>query len=322
MKSIITIGEILVEIMATEKGDGFLSRSIWSARSRPARRRSSSTRPPSSASRRNGGMCRRTMIRPRQSRSPARDGVDVEGVRIDSRRPPAAPSCATGLTDRASSSSTSSTARGARLRSTPGRTRGRLLRPSPRHGHVAVFRRGSSRQFSRAAAASRPGAAPSRSTRTCVRKCSTCRAFGRLARAFSRCDLFLPSGIELYLFTKATEEKRAVEEILARGVKAVVHKRARRARATSTPRGRLAQPGFAVEEIDPTGAGDCFGATFVSCWLRGMPPAKCLAYAAAAGAGGDAARADGRRLHPSRTRRFHHGSSGKPRHDSDPSLRS
>ena len=45
---------------------------------------------------------------------------------------------------------------------------------------------------------------------------------------------------------------------------------------------RLTQPGFEVEELDPTG-GTGFGATFVSCWLRNMPPARCLAYAAASG---------------------------------------
>jgi sugar/nucleoside kinase (ribokinase family) len=39
-----------------------------------------------------------------------------------------------------------------------------------------------------------------------------------------------------------------------------------------------------VEEIDPTGAGDCFGATFVVCWLRGMDPAQALSLAAASGA--------------------------------------
>ena len=41
---------------------------------------------------------------------------------------------------------------------------------------------------------------------------------------------------------------------------------------------------FAVEEVDPTGAGDCFGATFVVCRLRGMTVAECLRYANASGA--------------------------------------
>jgi sugar/nucleoside kinase (ribokinase family) len=101
---------------------------------------------------------------------------------------------------------------------------------------------------------------------------------------FRRCDLFLPSGVELYLFTKAKEEKATVDEILAQGIKAIVHKRGAEGASYFDSATRLTQPGFEVEELDPTGAGDCFGATFVSCWLRGMAPARCLAYAAASGA--------------------------------------
>ncbi|WP_348527348.1 carbohydrate kinase family protein [Mesorhizobium sp.] len=43
-------------------------------------------------------------------------------------------------------------------------------------------------------------------------------------------------------------------------------------------------PGFAVEEVDPTGAGDCFGAAFVCFWLRGAAPAEALRIANACGA--------------------------------------
>jgi sugar/nucleoside kinase (ribokinase family) len=101
---------------------------------------------------------------------------------------------------------------------------------------------------------------------------------------FRRCDLFLPSGAELYLFTKAKEEKATVREILDRGVRAIVHKRGADGASYYDSEARLTQDGFEVKEVDPTGAGDCFGATFVSCWLRNMPPAQCLAYAAASGA--------------------------------------
>ena len=43
-------------------------------------------------------------------------------------------------------------------------------------------------------------------------------------------------------------------------------------------------PGFAVSEVDPTGAGDCFGATFVTFWLNGADPSEALLYANASGA--------------------------------------
>jgi tagatose kinase len=101
---------------------------------------------------------------------------------------------------------------------------------------------------------------------------------------FRRCDVFLPSGVELYLFTDAKEEKAAVAEILGQGVRAIVHKRGAEGASYFDSATCLTQPGFKVEEVDPTGAGDCFGATFVSCWLRNMPAAQCLAYAAASGA--------------------------------------
>lgn len=44
------------------------------------------------------------------------------------------------------------------------------------------------------------------------------------------------------------------------------------------------QPGFAVEVLDSTGAGDCFSAGLVVALLRGLSPAAALRYACAAGA--------------------------------------
>ncbi len=101
---------------------------------------------------------------------------------------------------------------------------------------------------------------------------------------FRGCDLFLPSGEELVLFTDATGEEAAVAEILGRGVRAVVRKQGAAGATYHDAGGAIHQPGFPVEEVDPTGAGDCFGASFVSAWLRGLPPPACLAYAAASGA--------------------------------------
>ena len=105
-----------------------------------------------------------------------------------------------------------------------------------------------------------------------------------LARLLARCDLFLPSGPELHLFAESKDESGAVAEILGRGVKAVVVKRGAAGAEYHDAEGSLSQSAFPVEEIDPTGAGDCFGAAFVTFWLRGMSPAEALRYAAAAGA--------------------------------------
>jgi fructokinase len=43
-------------------------------------------------------------------------------------------------------------------------------------------------------------------------------------------------------------------------------------------------PAYAVEEIDPTGAGDCFDAGFLARWLEGAPLLECARFANACGA--------------------------------------
>jgi hypothetical protein len=105
-----------------------------------------------------------------------------------------------------------------------------------------------------------------------------------LEHMLARADLFLPSGPELLLFTRAQTEREAVQEILDRGVRAVVLKRGAAGASYHDASGDLAVAGLPVDEVDPTGAGDCFGATFVTCWLEGMSPAEALRLANAAGA--------------------------------------
>ena len=48
--------------------------------------------------------------------------------------------------------------------------------------------------------------------------------------------------------------------------------------------GRVDVPAFIVDEIDPTGAGDCFGGAYVACRRLGMTPQQSLLYGNAAGA--------------------------------------
>lgn len=97
-------------------------------------------------------------------------------------------------------------------------------------------------------------------------------------------DIFLPSGDELYLFTTAKDEAGAIAELIGRGLKAVVLKRGEHGASYVDAEGRIDHPGFAVEEVDPTGAGDCFGAAFVTLWLEGVPAADALRFANVAGA--------------------------------------
>jgi sugar/nucleoside kinase (ribokinase family) len=97
-------------------------------------------------------------------------------------------------------------------------------------------------------------------------------------------DLFMPSGKELFLFTQADTEQEAVAEVLGWGARAVIVKRGLDGASYFDAEQSFSISALQVEEIDPTGAGDCFGATFVTFWLRGMPPRQALALANAAGA--------------------------------------
>ncbi len=98
------------------------------------------------------------------------------------------------------------------------------------------------------------------------------------------CDLFMPSGPELTLLTKAVTEEGAIAEILDLGVSAIVVKRGREGASFHDRAHALHMPAFAATEIDPTGAGDCFGATFVTCRQQGRSVPDSLRYANASGA--------------------------------------
>lgn len=97
-------------------------------------------------------------------------------------------------------------------------------------------------------------------------------------------DIFLPSGQEISLLTEANNEDDAIEEILGLGVSEIVLKRGSEGCSYFDKNQRLSMPAFVAEEIDPTGAGDCFGGTFVTCRLMDMPIADALRYANASGA--------------------------------------
>lgn len=105
-----------------------------------------------------------------------------------------------------------------------------------------------------------------------------------MARIVALTDLFLPSGKELALLTKAKDDAGAIAELMAQGVQAIVHKNGSEGARYYDAKGSVAVRAFPVEEIDPTGAGDCFGAAFTSLWLRGTPAPEALRIAVAAGA--------------------------------------
>jgi D-tagatose-bisphosphate aldolase class II non-catalytic subunit len=98
------------------------------------------------------------------------------------------------------------------------------------------------------------------------------------------CDIYLPSGPELTMLTEAKSEGGAIAEILGLGVSAIVVKHGAQGASYHDGQQNRRQPAFTVTEVDPTGAGDCFGATFITCRLQGRSVSECLRYAAASGA--------------------------------------
>ena len=97
-------------------------------------------------------------------------------------------------------------------------------------------------------------------------------------------DTVMPSGPELLILTGQDDEKRAIESLLNRGAGCVVVKRGPAGASYFDRNGVIDASPFVVKEVDPTGAGDCFGATFVVCRLRQMSVPESLRYANASGA--------------------------------------
>jgi len=112
--------------------------------------------------------------------------------------------------------------------------------------------------------------------------------FAPLREAFERTleytDLFLPSGDELLLFAPGCDEEAALPKILQRGVRAIALKCGSAGSRYVSRSEEITMPAFSVDELDPTGAGDCFSATFLAGWLRGLPAEDNLRRANAAGA--------------------------------------
>ncbi len=97
-------------------------------------------------------------------------------------------------------------------------------------------------------------------------------------------DLVLPSEGELTHFCDARNDEEAISQLLQGGIPEIVLKKGKNGASCHTLDGTIHHPGFTVIEVDPTGAGDCFGATYVACRRLGQSLESSLEYACAAGA--------------------------------------
>ncbi|WHO72933.1 sugar kinase [Rhizobium sp. BT03] len=107
----------------------------------------------------------------------------------------------------------------------------------------------------------------------------------RFAELVAAADLLLPSGEELERAAGVEGEAAAIRRLFELGVKEIVLKRGAGGATYFAHQGeRIDASAFLVQEVDPTGAGDCFGGAYLTCRRLGMSPQQALTYASAAGA--------------------------------------
>ncbi len=105
-----------------------------------------------------------------------------------------------------------------------------------------------------------------------------------LAPFLAAADLLLPTMEEAHALTGETRIDEAVQALRHKQEAVVVLKRGPSGCLIFKKGKRLDVPGFMVEEIDPTGAGDCFSAAFIAGIEAGWPLEQVGHFANAAGA--------------------------------------
>ncbi|PXZ02221.1 sugar kinase [Gilliamella apicola] len=104
-------------------------------------------------------------------------------------------------------------------------------------------------------------------------------------------DIFLPSESEVSYFANSNgeSEEQTMFALFNKGIKHIVVKKGSKGanyygRDDKNNLLTLHVDGFTTTQVDPTGAGDCFGATFISLMLAGYSIEQALQYANASGA--------------------------------------
>jgi len=99
------------------------------------------------------------------------------------------------------------------------------------------------------------------------------------------CDVVMPSGDEARMLAGIEgSADDACRELLQLGPDIVALKQGEKGSVIYTKDDKLVVPSFKVQEIDPTGAGDCFGAGFIYGLLEGWVLEKTARFANAVGA--------------------------------------
>lgn len=105
-----------------------------------------------------------------------------------------------------------------------------------------------------------------------------------LAPFIAAADLFLPTEGEAHTLTGESNTEHAVKFLRSKTGAIIVLKRGSAGCTIFQNEKRIDVPGFVVEEVDPTGAGDCFSAAFIAGLEAGWPLDRVGRFANAAGA--------------------------------------
>lgn len=105
-----------------------------------------------------------------------------------------------------------------------------------------------------------------------------------ISKIMRNADILLPGEQELLDLTGEKTESEAVSSFLTDAEKVIVVKRGDRGATLYNKNERIDVEAVKVTEVDPTGAGDCFGGTFVSLVSQGYTFKEALHYANLAGA--------------------------------------
>ncbi|MGO4700887.1 sugar kinase [Dyella sp. 2RAB6] len=110
------------------------------------------------------------------------------------------------------------------------------------------------------------------------------RARAVMREALSMCDLCLPSWDDITAVLDCHERDAIVDTLLSWGIKLVALKMGARGCYVATPEQRSLVPPHAVDAVDATGAGDCFGGAFVARLVAGDDAVTAARYANVAAA--------------------------------------
>jgi sugar/nucleoside kinase (ribokinase family) len=97
-------------------------------------------------------------------------------------------------------------------------------------------------------------------------------------------DFIFPNREEGQQLTRESEPASIARRLRRLGAKTVIVKLGAAGCFVESPEGAFTSPGFVVQPVDTTGAGDCFAAAFVAAICRGDSLAEAARFANAAGA--------------------------------------